>query len=223
MSFRILIVEDEPAITTGLRDDLELEGYSIDICDNGEDAISRVFEQPYDLMILDVMLPGKDGYDVCREVRGKKPGLPIIMLTARSHEAEKVLGLELGADDYVTKPFSPLELRARIKALLRRSAGQESTQYAFGSFILDLERMELKDSDRIIELTALEFKLLGALVRNAGRVLNRDQILDLVWGSNAVLTDRVIDTHIANLRKKLEETGSRHISSIRGVGYRFDK
>jgi len=223
MSFRILIVEDEPAITTGLKDDLELEGYTIDICENGEDAIDRLVEKNFDLMILDVMLPGKDGYAVCREVRGRKMDLPIIMLTARSHEAEKVLGLELGADDYVTKPFSPLELRARIKALLRRSAGPESTQYKFGSFILDLERMELKNTDRVIELTALEFKLLGALVRNAGRVLNRDLLLDLVWGSNAVLTDRVIDTHIANLRKKLEEPGSRHISSIRGIGYRFDK
>ncbi len=222
MSIRILIVEDDPAITTGLKDDLEIEGYRIDACDNGEDAISLALGRPFDLMILDVMLPGKSGYDVCREVRVKKPDLPIIMLTARSHEAEKVLGLEMGADDYVTKPFSPLELRARIKALLRRSAGSESTRYKFSSFILDLERMELKNADRIIELTALEFKLLVVLVRNAGRVLNRDQLLDLVWGSNAVLTDRVIDTHIANLRKKLEESGSRHISSIRGIGYRFD-
>ena len=195
MSFRILVVEDEVAIATGLRDDLELEGYRVDISGNGEEAIGLVLEQPFDLMILDVMLPGKDGYDVCREVRGRRPDLPIIMLTARSHEAEKVLGLELGADDYVTKPFSPLELRARIKALLRRSTGSESTQYQFGNFILDLERMELKDGYRVIELTALEFKLLGTLVRNAGRVLNRDQILDLVWGVNAVLTDRVIDTH----------------------------
>ena len=223
MSFRILIVEDEPAITTGLKDDLELEGYTVDACDNGEDAIVRVFEQSFDLMILDVMLPGKDGYDVCREVRRGKLDLPVIMLTSRSHEAEKVLGLEIGADDYVTKPFSPLELRARIKALLRRSADPDSTRYTFGNFVLDLERMELKNADRVIELTALEYKLLGALARNAGRVLNRDQLLDLVWGSNAVLTDRVIDTHIANLRKKLEQSGSSHISSIRGVGYRFDK
>jgi DNA-binding response OmpR family regulator len=189
---------------------------------NGADATKLALEQDYDLKILDVMLPGKSGYDVCREVRGQKPGLPIIMLTARSHEAEKVLGLEIGADDYVTKPFSPVELRARIKALLRRSSRPKTAQLQFGSFVMDLERMELKDRDRLIELTALEFKLLGSLVRNAGRVLTRNQILDLVWGQNAVLTDRVIDTHIVNLRKKLEPSGKDHISSIRGVGYRFD-
>ncbi len=215
-------MEDEPAIAIGLKDDLELEGYSVDVSGDGIEAAKMALGEAYDLIILDVMLPGKNGYDVCREVRQKKPDLPIIMLTARSHEAEKVLGLELGADDYVTKPFSPLELRARIKALLRRSARTEILHYRFGDFVLDLERMELKHNERIIELTALEFKLLGTLVRNAGRVLNRDQLLDLVWGSNAVLTDRVIDTHIANLRKKLEPSGSEHILSIRGIGYRFD-
>ncbi|MFT5139833.1 MAG: DNA-binding response OmpR family regulator [Lysobacterales bacterium] len=222
MSFRILVVEDDPAIAIGLKDDLELEGYQLDVSGNGLEAVQLALSEAYDLMILDVMLPGKDGYDVCREVRQQKPNLPIIMLTSRSHEAEKVLGLELGADDYVTKPFSPLELRARIKALLRRSTASESVHYRFSNFVLDLERVELKEGERIIELTALEFKLLGALIRNAGRVLNRNQILDLVWGSNAVLTDRVIDTHIANLRKKLEPNGSSHISSIRGMGYRFD-
>jgi len=222
MSVQILVVEDEPAIATGLRDDLELEGYKVTVSGNGAEAADLALEKAFDLVILDVMLPGKTGYDVCREIRGEKPGLPIIMLTARSHEAEKVLGLELGADDYVTKPFSPVELRARIKALLRRSTRKESTLHQFGDFVLNLERMELQQGDRIIELTALEFKLLGSLVRNAGRVLNRDQLLDLVWGRNAVLTDRVIDTHIANLRKKLQSRGADHISSIRGVGYRFD-
>jgi DNA-binding response OmpR family regulator len=222
MSFRILVVEDEPAIAIGLKDDLELEGYQVDVSGDGLEAVRLALSEAYDLLILDVMLPGKDGYDVCREVRQQKPDLPIIMLTSRSHEAEKVLGLELGADDYVTKPFSPLELRARIKALLRRSTASERAHYRFSDFVLDFERVELKEGERIIELTALEFKLLGALIRNAGRVLNRNQILDLVWGSNAVLTDRVIDTHIANLRKKLEPNGSNHISSVRGMGYRFD-
>jgi two-component system alkaline phosphatase synthesis response regulator PhoP len=222
MSFRILVVEDEPSIATGLKDDLELEGYSVDVSADGAEAVTLALQEEFDLMVLDIMLPGKSGYDVCREVRGRKPGLPIIMLTARSREAEKVLGLEIGADDYVTKPFSPVELRARIKALLRRTVGKDINQFFFGNYELNLERMELKDGARIIELTALEFKLLGALARNAGRVLSRDQILDLVWGANAVLTDRVIDTHIANLRKKLETPGKEHISSIRGVGYRFD-
>jgi len=222
VSIRILVVEDEASIAIGLKDDLELEGYKVVVSGNGAEAASMALEQDFDMMILDVMLPGKTGYDVCREVRGNKPDLPIIMLTARSHEAEKVLGLEMGADDYITKPFSPLELRARIKALLRRSVRKESTSHRFGRFVLNLERMELTHNERVVELTTLEFKLLAALVRNAGRVLNRDQILDLVWGPSAVLTDRVIDTHIANLRKKLQSGDTEYISSIRGIGYRFD-
>lgn len=222
MNARILIVEDEPAIAMGLRDDLELEGYQVEVVDNGSAAVKLACIEPFDLILLDVMLPGKSGYDVCREIRSKKPDLPIIMLTARSQEAEKVLGLEMGADDYVTKPFSPLELRARIKALLRRSKGSQPTSYAFASVVVNLERMEVLDGARPIKLTSLEFRLLTALIQNAGRVLSRDQILDLVWGANAVVTDRVIDSHIANLRRKLEPHGSKHISSIRSVGYRFD-
>jgi DNA-binding response OmpR family regulator len=222
MNTRILIVEDEPAIALGLRDDLELEGYQVEVVGDGETAVHKACNEAFDLLLLDVMLPGKSGYDVCREVRGKKPDLPIIMLTARSHEAEKVLGLELGADDYVTKPFSPLELRARIKAQLRRSQNSQPSSYAFSSLLVNLDRMEVLDGDRPIELTALEFRLLTTLIQNAGRVLSRDRILDLVWSTNAVVTDRVIDTHIANLRKKLEPNGSSHISSIRGTGYRFD-
>lgn len=222
MSARILIVEDESSIALGLRDDLELEGYRVEVVDNGNAAVDLACAEPFDLLLLDVMLPGKSGYDVCREVRGKKPDLPIIMLSAKSHDAEKVLGLEIGADDYVTKPFSPLELRARIKALLRRSQGSRPTSYAFSSLVVDLDRMEVLDGERAIELTALEFKLLTALIQNSGHVLSRARILDLVWGADVVVTDRVIDTHIANLRKKLEPNGAKHISSIRGMGYRFD-
>jgi two-component system, OmpR family, alkaline phosphatase synthesis response regulator PhoP len=222
MSARILIVEDESSIALGLRDDLKLEGYQVEVVDNGNAAVDLACAEPFDLLLLDVMLPGKSGYDVCREVRSKKPDLPIIMLTAKSHDAEKVMGLEIGADDYVTKPFSPLELRARVKALLRRSQGSQPTSYAFSSLVLNLERMEVLDGERPIDLTSLEFKLLTALIQNSGVVLSRDRILDLVWGANVVITDRVIDTHIANLRKKLEPDGSKHISSIRGMGYRFD-
>lgn len=222
MNARILIVEDEPAIALGLRDDLELEGYEVEVAGDGETAVLKACNEVFDLLLLDVMLPGKSGYDVCREVRAKKPELPIIILTARSHEAEKILGLELGADDYVTKPFSPLELRARIKARLRHAQNSPPSSYAFSSLRVNLDRMEVLDGNRAIELTALEFKLLIALIQNAGRVLSRDRILDLVWNTNAVVTDRVVDTHIANLRKKLEPNGSSHISSIRGTGYRFD-
>lgn len=222
MIARILIVEDEPAIALALRDDLELEGYKVEVVGDGETAVLKANEEAFDLILLDVMLPGKSGYDVCRELRRTKPDLPIIMLTARSHEAEKILGLELGADDYVTKPFSPLELRARIKARLRLASNAQHSSYAFSSLRVNFDRMEVLDGNRIIELTALEFKLLAAFIQNAGRVLSRDRILDLAWSTNAVVTDRVVDTHIANLRKKLEPNGASHISSIRGAGYRFD-
>ncbi|MFT5520267.1 MAG: DNA-binding response OmpR family regulator [Enterobacterales bacterium] len=222
MSIRILIVEDEAAIAMGLKDDLDLEGYDTEIIANGLDAISHAISQPIDLIILDIMLPGKNGYDVCRAVRLQKPLLPILMLTAKCQEAEKVLGLEMGADDYVTKPFSPLELRARVKALLRRSQHEEDTAYSFSSLTVNLQRMEVLDGNKTIELTALEFKLLTALIKNNGHVLSRDRILDLVWGPQVVVTDRVIDTHIANLRKKIEPKGAEHITSIRGMGYRFD-
>lgn len=222
MSARILIVEDEPAIALGLRDDLELEGYQVEVEDNGNNAVNRACSEAFDLLLLDVMLPGKSGYDVCREVRSKKPDLPIIMLTARSQEVEKVMGLELGADDYVTKPFSPLELRARIKAQLRRAQSSQVSSYTFSSLQVNLERMEVLNGDDPVELTALEFKLLTALIQSAGRVLSRARLLDLVWGNSAVVTDRVIDTHITNLRKKLGPEGSSHIASIRGTGYRFD-
>jgi len=222
MTARILIVEDEPAIALGLKDDLELEGYQVELVDDGNLAVDKACNEAFDLLLLDVMLPGKSGYDVCREVRGKKPDIPIIMLTARSHEAEKVLGLEMGADDYVTKPFSPLELRARIKAQLRRLNHASPASFSFAGLVVNFDAMEVRDGVRAIDMTALEFKLLAALIRNAGHVLSRARILDLVWGVDAVVTDRVIDTHIANLRKKLEPNGSVHISSIRGMGYRFD-
>jgi DNA-binding response OmpR family regulator len=222
MNTRILIIEDEPAIALGLRDDLELEGYQVEIADDGKAGMLKACNESFDLLLLDVSLPGMNGYDVCRVLRGKKPDLPIIMLTARSHEAEKVLGLELGADDYVTKPFSPLELRARIKAQLRRSQSSQVLSYTFSTLQVNFDRMEVLEGKSPIELTTLEFKLLKTLIQSVGRVLSRDQILDSVWGTNAVVTDRVIDTHIANLRKKLEPNGAKHISSIRGMGYRFD-
>jgi len=222
MNERILIVEDESSIAIRLEDDLTLEGYEIVIVDDGITAVKRALEEDFDLILLDVMLPGKSGYDVCREVRKKKPRLPILMLTAKSHEAEKVLGLEMGADDYVTKPFSPLELRARIRALLRRSSTPEPNVYSFGTFTLDMERMEVLSDDHPLDFTMLEFKLLAALAQNSGHVISRDLLLDLVWGEDVVVTDRAIDTHIANIRKKLGPAGAEMIKSIRGMGYRFD-
>ncbi len=222
---RILVVEDEPGIAMGLEDDLKLEGYQVETARDGEAATIRAAEQAFDLILLDVMMPKKDGFEVCRELRKTGSTTPIIMLTARANEAEKILGLELGADDYVTKPFSPAELRARIKAVLRRSADDAPQAHCFGDVEVDFGRFELRRNGEPVHVTPLELKLLAAFVRNVGRVLTRSQLVALIWGEGTVITDRVIDTHVANLRKKIEiETAKpRHIVSVRGVGYRFDE
>lgn len=221
---RILIVEDESSIALGLEDDLRLEGYETEVIADGETAVGRVREGAFDLVILDVMLPKKDGLQVCRELRKRGLRTPIIMLTAKTQESDKVLGLEIGADDYVTKPFSPMELRARVKAVLRRSAGETPEVFCFGDCEVDFVRFEVRRTGKAVNLTPLEFKLLTALVRSRGRALSRDQLLDLVWGSETFISDRVIDTHITNLRKKIEPDPEqpRYLISIRGVGYRFD-
>ncbi|HDT14220.1 MAG TPA: response regulator transcription factor [Candidatus Aminicenantes bacterium] len=198
---RILVVEDESAIAFGLQLDLKNEGYDVEIASNGESALRHAQKEAYDLILLDVMLPRKDGYEVCRDLRRVGLKTPIIMLTAKTHEAEKVLGLETGADDYVTKPFSPRELRARIKAALRRTAGDDVPAYRFGDAEVDFKRCELRRAGKPVDLTALEFKLLAAFV-----------------------TDRVVDNHVVTLRKKIEPDPSkpRYIISVRGMGYRFD-
>ncbi len=221
---RILIVEDEPDIALGLQQDLKLDGYDVEVAGDGLTAIARATSEPFDLVILDVMLPGKDGFQVCRELRHARVQVPIILLTARSHEAEKVLGLELGADDYITKPFSPLELRARIKAALRRSAGDTPELVRFGEFEVDFERFEVRRNGKPVDLTPIEFKLISAFVRHRRIVLSRQQLLDWVWGHDVFVTDRVVDTHIGNLRKKLEldPDGPPLVVSVRGFGYRFD-
>ncbi len=221
---RILVVEDEPRIALGLEDDLKLEGYEVEVVRDGQAAVDRAQARPFDLIILDVMLPRKDGFEVCRELRRARLLTPIILLTAKTQESDKVLGLELGADDYVTKPFSPRELRARVKALLRRAAGELPEVYSFGDVVLDFTRCELRHNGKPVELTPLEFKLLAAFIRHRGRVLSRDQLLDEVWGRGTFVTDRVIDTHITNLRKKVEPKPAepRYLISIRGTGYRFD-
>jgi DNA-binding response OmpR family regulator len=208
----------------GLEEDLTLEGYGVELVPDGESAVRRARERAFDLILLDVMLPGKDGFHVCRELRRGGLMTPIILLTARAQEAEKVLGLQLGADDYVTKPFSPLELRARIEAVLRRARVPKPAEtITFGDATLDLARCELRRAGQVVEMTPVEFKLLAAFVRHRGRVLTRQQLLDEVWGDTHT-GDRVIDTHVANLRKKIEAEPSdpQHIVSLRGLGYRFD-
>jgi len=221
---RILIVEDEPAIAGLLRDDLVLEGYEVQIVGDGEAATAAAASSRFDLAILDVMLPGKDGFDVCRELRSAGERMPIIMLTAKTQESDKVMGLEIGADDYVTKPFSPRELRARVKAALRRAAGDTLEIYRFGQVEVNFGRRELRCGGTPVEVTTIEFKLLSAFIRHRGRVLAREQLLDEVWGHGVYVTDRAVDTHIVNLRRKVEPDPAvpRYVVSVRGAGYRFD-
>ena len=222
---KILIVEDEPGIAFGLESDLQTEGYEVAIAGDGVEAVRRARAEPFDAILLDVMLPNKDGFEVCRELRRGGMKTPIILLTAKTQEAEKVLGLDVGADDYVTKPFSPRELRARIRALLRRTGPESGEEvYRFGPCELDLARFELRRDGRRLDTTTTELKLLAAFVRQRGRVLTRDRLLDEVWGSGISVTDRAVDNHIVSLRKKIEDepTAPRYLISVRGLGYRFD-
>ena len=220
----ILVVEDDPGIALALEDDLTLEGYQVSVARDGQDALAQARASDFDLILLDLMLPKKGGVEVCRELRRARNLTPIIMLTAKAHEAEKVLGLESGADDYVTKPFSPAELRARIKSLLRRTATAAPSTYRFGDIEADFERFELRRAGQVVHVTRIELKLLAAFVRHRGRVLTRQSLKEEVWGRNAFMTDRVIDTHVVNLRRKIEldPADPQHVVSVRGVGYRFD-
>ena len=221
---RILVVEDEPDIAFGLQDDLKVEGYEVEVIRDGVSAARRAQAESWDLILLDVMLPGKDGFEVCRELRRSGVRTPVIMLTAKTQEAEKVLGLELGADDYVTKPFSPLEPRARIKAALRRSAENTPEVYRFGDIEVDFARAELRRDGKPQEITSLEFRLMEAFIRNRGRIMSRDQLLEAAWGRDTFVTDRVVDHHIVNLRRKIEPhpEAPRYLVCVRGMGYRFD-
>ena len=221
---RILVVEDEPDIAMGLEEDLTRHGYEVEIARDGDVAVRRGREQRWDVILLDVMLPHRDGFEVCRELRGARIKTPIIMLTAKTQEAEKILGLEFGADDYVTKPFSANELRARIKAVRRRFEEATGGAYRFGDCEVDFERADLKRDGRRVDVTALEFRLLQALVRSRGRVLTREQLIHHAWEPNTYIGDRVVDTHVLNLRKKIEPDPARprYLISVRGIGYRFD-
>ena len=221
---RILIVEDEPSIALALEDDLRREGYETEVASDGDAGARQAIAQTFDLILLDVMLPRKDGFEVCRDVRQAGVKTPIVLLTAKTQEAEKVLGLESGADDYVTKPYSARELRARVKAHLRRGAAQTPAVCRFGDAELDFSRCELRRGGKVVELSALEFKLLAAFVRRAGRLLTREQLLDEVWGHGTHVTDRVVDNQVTNLRKKIEPEPERprYLIALRGLGYRFD-
>lgn len=222
---RLLIVEDEPNIALALSDDLTLEGYDVVVVHDGVAAVSKAREQAFDAILLDVMLPGKDGFEVCRELRRGGVRTPILMLTARGQESEKVLGLETGADDYVTKPFGVRELRARIAALLRRSDdGARPSVVRVGDAEIDFTRGEIRRAGASVPLTPLEFRLLQAFIRARGRILSRQQLIDEAWGPGTFVTDRVVDNHIGSLRRKLEPAASEplYLKNVRGLGYRFD-
>ncbi len=221
---RILIVEDEADIAAVLCDDLKLEGHQVEMVGDGASGLQRARDETWDLILLDVMLPHRDGFEVCRELRRARIRTPIIVLTARAQEAEKVMGLELGADDYVTKPFSPRELRARIKAVLRRFQEDAPGVYRFAHFEIDFDRGELRRDGKPVEATPLELKLLQAFIRRRGRVVSRDQLIEDAWGSGVFVTERAVDAHIVNLRRKIEPQPAepRYLLSVRGLGYRFD-
>jgi len=225
---RILLIEDDPAISKGLRISLEEEHYQVFTASDGEDGYQFAQEKSFDLIILDLMLPGKNGQEICRELRGQGDKTPIIMLTSKKEESDKVLGLELGADDYVTKPFSVREFQARIKALLRRTSQEEKTgqdSCFFGSVHIDFKRQEAIKNNQPIKLSVKELEILRFFIDHEQEVVHRDLLLNEVWGYDIFPTTRTVDTFILNLRKKIEDDPAhpRHLITIHGAGYKFLK
>jgi two-component system alkaline phosphatase synthesis response regulator PhoP len=224
---RILVIEDNEDLAFGLRNNLEIEGYTVEVSADGAVGLNRARELRPDLVVLDLMLPGLDGYRVLREMREGDLSMPVLILTARGEEADKVRGFRLGADDYVTKPFGILELMARIEALLRRSRGSRSTRSTplrFGSVLVDPDTRTVRKDNRDVPLTAMEFNLLLALLEREGAVVSRVELLREVWGHASSVLTRTVDTHVAELRRKLEDDPSRpqHILTIRKTGYRLN-
>lgn len=225
---RILLVEDDPAIRMAIVDDFTFEGYYIQAAETGPAGLEMAQEPDWDLIILDLMLPGgTDGLDICKELRRRDIQTPIIMLTAKSQDYDKVIGLELGADDYVTKPYSPHELRARVKAVLRRTKNNNNSKHKpiiqKGSITIDVAKHECRLGSEQIILTTLELSLLKMLLEHAGEVVNREEILNQAWGPDVMVSPRTIDTHVGNIRKKICTTDypQNAILSIRGVGYKL--
>ncbi|MDA2913246.1 response regulator transcription factor [Acidobacteriia bacterium AH_259_A11_L15] len=222
---RILIVEDEPSMVSGLRDNFEYEGYHVLTAGDGVDGLEKALAESPDLVVLDVMMPRKSGLDVCKELKVKRPSMPIILLTARGQELDKVVGLELGADDYVTKPFSIRELLARVKAVLRRAKTlpREQESYSFEDVVVNLKRHEVLRKGKAVAFSAKEFDLLRYLLCHPGETLSRDRLLEDVWGYDHYPTTRTVDAHIVRLRQKLEPHPEkpRLILTVHGVGYKF--
>jgi DNA-binding response OmpR family regulator len=229
MNAKILIVEDDPHILLGLQEVLKSDGFEVTVCNRGDQAVDAVMKHRPTLIVLDVMLPGKSGYDICKELRGKKIAAPILMLTAKGQEIDKVVGLDLGADDYVTKPFGVRELLARIHALLRRTEPGTATQavsnapFQIGSASINPKTFQLKRGKAVEELTAKELRLLQLFFAHPGEVLSRDRLLNEVWGYNYYGTTRTLDQVIVQLRKKLGDNGGepKHLLTVHGVGYKL--
>ncbi|WP_301110181.1 response regulator transcription factor [Sporosarcina sp.] len=231
---KVLVVEDEQSIVTLLQYNLEQAGYTVYIARDGNTAVSMTLSEKPDLLLLDIMLPGMDGMDVCKTLRQEKVHTPILMLTAKGDEFDKVLGLELGADDYLTKPFSPREVMARVKAILRRVELQDSlsvkepevqVEVRVGELVIYPEKIEAFINEKLLDLTPKEFELLLYLVRHSGKVLHREQLLDAIWNYEYTGDSRIVDVHISHLREKIE-TDTKHpvyIKTIRGFGYKFDE
>ena len=226
---KILLVEDEPGLILTLTDRLQSEGFVVKSAADGESGFDLACAENFDLIILDVMLPRKNGYDVCRDLRRKNVTTPILMLTAKGETIDKVLGLKLGSDDYLTKPFEVIELLARIEALLRRSPqtnqNNSADAFRFGDVAIDFRRAEVRKNSQTVELSAMEFKLLQFLIENRGAVHSRDKLLDEVWGYDAMPSTRTVDVHVAWLRQKLENNPKypQFIQTVHGLGYKFSE
>jgi DNA-binding response OmpR family regulator len=222
---KILVVEDEPNMVAGLRDNFEFEGYEVITARDGIEGLERALQESPDLVVLDVMMPRMSGLEVCRQLRAKRASIPIIMLTARGQEVDKVVGLELGADDYVTKPFSIRELLARVKAILRRTAvvPKHQDQHSFGNIEVDLHRRRVLKSGQALDVSSKEFELLQYFICHSGETLSRDRLLEEVWGYENYPTTRTVDTHLVRLRQKLEPDPEQpqYFLTVHGTGYRF--
>lgn len=225
MTGKVLIVEDDQAMAVALRDGFEYEGYTVQVARDGADGLKVASEKDLDLIILDVMLPRMSGLDVCKNLRSAGKATPIIMLTARGQEIDKVLGLKIGADDYVTKPFSFMELMARVEAIMRRTNRQVETaeDFQFGDFEVNFRRFEVTRSGDPVEMSPREFNILKYFIEHRGEVVTRDQLLDAVWGYGSFPLTRTVDMHIAKLRHKIEDVPGdpRHIITVHRVGYKF--
>lgn len=222
---KVLIVEDDQAMAVALRDGFEYEGYTVQVARDGSSGLKLASEREIDLIILDIMLPKMSGFDVCKHLRNTGVATPIIMLTARGQEIDKVVGLKIGADDYVTKPFSFMELMARVEALLRRTTRkvESAGEFQFGEISVNFKRFELTRRGNPIEVSPREFNILKYFIEHRGEVVSRDQLLDAVWGYGSFPLTRTVDMHIAKLRHKIEETPSepRHIITVHRIGYKF--